>query len=71
MVNPRGRVIWVDEDRVNQLREDGWRIIVNPKELYYPQYDQTQGRPKEDDIGSTTKVVDNEAFGNKLGIIVI
>lgn len=71
MVNPKGRVVWVDEIRVNQLRDEGWRIIVNPKESYYPQYDQSQGRAKEDEIGGSTKVVENDTYGNRLGIIVI
>ena len=41
MVNTRGRVVWVEESKVRDLREQGWRVIVNPREQYYPQYDQS------------------------------
>lgn len=71
MVNVRGRVVWVDESKVSDFRDMGWRIIVNPKESYYPQYDQTLGTVKEDQIGGNTHVLDHENYGNKLGIIVL
>lgn len=41
MVNPRGRVTWVRRWEIHMLREQGYRIINNPKEEYYPEYDQT------------------------------
>ena len=72
MVNTRGRVVWVDEPKVRDLREQGWRIIINPKETYYPQYDQTLGnKVKEDEIGGNTKIVENGNYGDVLGIIVL
>lgn len=71
MVNTRGRVVWVEEDKVVKLRQEGWRVIVNPKENYYPQYDQSLTKVKEDEIGDSTKVFDNDAYRNVLGIIVI
>lgn len=71
MVNTRGRVVWIDEVKVVELRDQGWRIIVNPKERYYPQYDQSTGSVKEDEVGSATKVVENDDYNNRLGIIVI
>ena len=71
MVNQRGRVVWVDEHKVPELRDQGWRIIVNPKEAYYPQYDQTIGKTKEDEVGASTKVLENDEFKNQLGLIVL
>ena len=71
MVNTRGRVVWVEEDKVIKLRQEGWRVIVNPKENYYPQYDQSLIKVKEDEIGDSTKVFDNDAYKNTLGIIII
>lgn len=40
MVNTRGRVMWVHAWEVENLRGQGCRPIINPKEEYYPQYDQ-------------------------------
>ena len=71
MINTRGRVVWVDNNKVKEMRDIGWRIIVNPKEKYYPQYDQTVGKAKEDEVGANTKVVENDGYGNPLGIIMV
>lgn len=71
MVNTRGRVVWIEESKIVDLRDQGWRMIVNPKELYYPQYDQSQGKVKEDEVGGATKVIENADQSNPLGIIVI
>lgn len=40
LVNKRGRVVWAHPWEVELLRRQGSRVIVNPKEDYYPQYDQ-------------------------------
>jgi hypothetical protein len=72
MVNTRGRVVWVEESRIGGLRGEGWRIIVNPKETYYPQYDQTAGgKLKDDEVGGNTRVLENDSYSNQLGIVVI
>ena len=72
LVNTRGRVVWVDESKVRQLREVGWRIIVNPKETYYPNFDLSAGvKVPEDQIGAATRVIENHGSQNVLGIIVI
>lgn len=71
MINTRGRVVWVEESKVPGLRQEGWRIVVNPKENYYPQYDHSTGKVQEDDIGDSTRVIDNDAYMNVLGIIAI
>ena len=72
MINKRGRVVWVEGNKVAALRDEGWRVIVNPKETYYPQYDQSGGKVvPEDEIGVKTKVVDNSFFADVLGIIVL
>lgn len=41
LINPRGRVTMVRLWEVAMLKTQGWRIINNPKEDYYPQFDQT------------------------------
>jgi len=43
LVNTRGRIVWVENSKVPKLRQEGWRVIVNPKEIYYPQYDVSIG----------------------------
>jgi len=71
LVNTRGRIVWVENSKVPKLRQEGWRVIVNPKEIYYPQYDVSIGKVKEDEIGDTTQVLDNDAYRNTLAIIVL
>lgn len=39
VVNPRGRVMWVKPWEVDNLRKQGCRLIINPREEYYPEYD--------------------------------
>lgn len=41
MVNTRGRVMRVHPWEVENLRRQGARLIINPREDYYPQYDQS------------------------------
>ena len=40
MVNRRGRVISVRYWEVEDEKKKGSRMIINPRERYYPQYDQ-------------------------------
>lgn len=39
MVNRRGRVIWIKKWELEGERAKGSRVIINPKEDYYPTYD--------------------------------
>lgn len=39
LVNTRGRVIWVRDWEVDMLRAQGAKIIRNPKEDYYAEFD--------------------------------
>lgn len=50
MVNTRGRVMWVHGWEVDNLRKQGCKVIYNPKEEYYPQYDLSidQIKPERD-----------------------
>ena len=41
MVNIRGRVIWCRSWEMDNLKSQGCRRIVNPREEYYPEYDLT------------------------------
>lgn len=69
LINPRGRVVEVEEYKAQGLRDQGWRTIVNPKEDYYPQYDQSLGHVKDDGTNNNTRVIE-DLGGNKLGIHV-
>lgn len=40
LINKRGRVVWVDQTQVQGLMDQGFQVISNPKQTYYPQYDQ-------------------------------
>lgn len=42
LVNTRGRVVEAREWEVETLKAQGCKVIVNPRETYYPQYDQTR-----------------------------
>lgn len=44
MINTRGRVVRVRRWEVPLCREQGMKIIVNPKMEYYPEYDQENQR---------------------------
>lgn len=48
MVNTRGRVMWVRGWEIDTLRRQGCKVIYNPKEEYYPQYDLTTDQLKPD-----------------------
>lgn len=70
LIGVDGKVRWIDQRLAPDFIEKGWRSIVNPKENYYPQYDQAVSSPQHDEVGNNMKVVDGK-FGNVLGIIVI
>lgn len=40
MVNTRGRVMWVKGWELETFRRQGAKSIMNPKQDYYPEYDQ-------------------------------
>ena len=40
MVNTRGSLKYIQSSLVNDLKAQGWRIVVNPKREYYPELDQ-------------------------------
>ena len=70
MVNPRGRVVAVEQHQIRDLGEKGWRIIQNPKEDYYPNYDQSRSKPKDEKADDRTMVVEADVKDH-LGLIVI
>ena len=65
------KVRWIEEIKVPEFIDKGWRHITNPKETYYPQYDARLHEVKPDTVGNSTKVIENTDVGNPLGIIVI
>lgn len=48
LVNTRGRVIWIAQKEVPALLQQGFRLIHNPKESYYPDMDTTINRGQVD-----------------------
>jgi len=59
MVNTRGRVMRVHAWEVDNLRRQGCKVIYNPKEEYYPQYDlenktQVEQAPDTEEVMSNT-----------------
>lgn len=52
MVNTRGRVMWIHGWEIDNLRKQGCKVIYNPREEYYPQYDLSieQARPDKDPV---------------------
>lgn len=72
MIATDGKVRWVDQDKSSEFVERGWRMVMNPKETYYPQYDQALNKkPVPDDVGNAMRVIDDDKDRNKLGIIVL
>ena len=43
MINLRGRVVEVESWEVDDKRKLGWKIVVNPRQSYYFEYDQSAG----------------------------
>jgi hypothetical protein len=39
MIDTRGEVKWIRQSEVQQQKEKGWRVVSNPHQTYYPQYD--------------------------------
>lgn len=40
VVNTRGRVVWIHPWEIDLHRQQGAKVIHNPKQSYYPEYDQ-------------------------------
>lgn len=57
MVNVRGRVIWVHRWEVDIERQRGSKVISDPRQDYYPQYDQELNKGREND---TSEVSDKD-----------
>lgn len=39
MIDTRGEVKWIRQTEVSLQKEKGWRVVSNPHQTYYPQYD--------------------------------
>lgn len=67
MINTRGRVVRVRQWEVPMCREQGMKIIINPKREYYPEYDMENQRA----IPLTDNLEDNIEQENKLEVEVV
>lgn len=67
MINLRGRVVRVRKWEVQLCREQGMKMIINPKQEYYYEYDQENQRA----IPLTDNLTDNIAEGALLEVEVI
>jgi hypothetical protein len=67
----RGRVVYVPKSEVAMQIEKGWIRIENPKQDYYPQYDQAYNKMAEDDRVAITRLVDNDDYVDRLGVIQV
>ena len=70
MINTRGRVIWIPMSQVSERKENGWTKIENPKQDYYPQYDQYFTQKKETPSEDTRLIFTGDK-GDILGIISV
>lgn len=43
MINNRGRVTFVTLNEVELRRNQGWKVVNNPKQDYYPEFDTSAG----------------------------
>ena len=43
LINPKGRVVFVHNAEVEIRRAQGWKIINNPRQDYYPEWDTSAG----------------------------
>jgi hypothetical protein len=67
MINIRGRVVRVRRWEVPLCREQGMKIIQNPKREYYPEFDQENQRA----IPLTDNLADNIEEENLLEVEVV
>lgn len=65
MINKRGRIIRVDKRNLKSALEEGLRIFPNPKEEYYPEYDEDFNKLAPDEP------LPNEQSKDTLEVIVI
>lgn len=67
MLNTRGRVVRVRRWEVPLCKEQGMKMIVNPKQEYYPEYDQENPRA----IPITDNIQENIEKGDLLAVEVL
>lgn len=60
MINTRGRVITVHLWEVDVERDKGSKVINNPKETYYPQYDKSLSLESDVDPSPPNQVEDDD-----------
>lgn len=67
-----GKVRWLEKKEADRfVRERGGQYISNPKEVYYPQYDQTTVQRKKSEPTRDVQVFTIENANDKLGIIIL
>ncbi len=67
MLNIRGRVVRVRRWEVSLCKEQGMKIIVNPKREYYYEYDQENQRS----IPVTDNIAENIEEGSLLEVEIL
>lgn len=67
----RGRVVWVPKNEVEEQVRKGWLRIEHPKQDYYPQYDQAKEAILSDERVDVTRIVDNDDYVDRLGVIEV
>lgn len=71
MIGVDGKVRWIDQRVAKTMVEKGWQYIQNPKEVYYPQYDQTTAQIKKGVAPDDVKVFLVENANNRLGVVIL
>lgn len=67
-----GKVRWLEKKQADTfIDEKGGQYISNPKEVYYPQYDQTLSTRKSEPPKEEVAVFSVENANTKLGIIIL
>ena len=55
MIDPRGSVHNIKSWEIDNLKQQGWRIIVNPKKRYYEEYDLENKNNSQDSIDESSE----------------
>lgn len=56
VINTRGRTMWIKPKEWDNLRRQGCRLIQNPREEYYPEWDQELNKSKS--LRDTAEILD-------------
>ncbi len=60
MINPRGGLREIQASLVPQLKEQGWKIVVNPKRDYYPELDNSGKNSRMQNVSEIDDDIENK-----------